>query len=208
MFADSVSYTMGNHSWREKPFNVEDLKNVSYDRALAIAKERTANAADFTFYFVGSFDMATIKPLIEQYIASLPGDKSKKSNYKNVVTYPHGKVANIFTKKMETPKPMTRMVWFNDKTPYSLENSIKANVVGDILDKLYLQEIREKASAAYSPGATGSAMVTGDVPYTFVLGQVQMKPEKKDLAIKLMRDEMHSIGKTSTLQHSRTYKPR
>ena len=59
-----------------------------------------------------------------------------------------------------------------------------------------MQEIREKASAAYSPGATGSAMVTGDVPYTFVLGQVQMKPEKKDLAIKLMRDEMHSIGKT------------
>ena len=34
------------------------------------------------------------------------------------------------------------------------------------------------------------------MPYTFVLGQVQMKPEKKDLAIKLMRDEMHSIGKT------------
>ena len=196
VFADSVSYTMGNHSWRNKPFYADDLKNASYDRALQIAKERTANAADFTFYFVGSFDMATIKPLIEQYIASLPGDKSKKSNYKNVASYPHGKVTNIFTKKMETPKPMCRMVWFNDKAPYSLENSIKAGVVGDILDKLYLQEIREKASAAYSPGAGGGAQVTGDVPYTYVLGQVQMKPEKKDLAIKLMRDEMLSIGKT------------
>ena len=113
-----------------------------------------------------------------------------------MASYPHGKVTNIFTKKMETPKPMCRMVWFNDKAPYSLENSIKAGVVGDILDKLYLQEIREKASAAYSPGAGGGAQVTGDVPYTYVLGQVQMKPEKKDLAIKLMRDEMLSIGKT------------
>lgn len=110
VFSDSVSYTLGNHSWRNKPFNVEDLKNVNYDRALAIAKEVTANAANFTFYFVGSFNLDSIKPLVEQYIASLPADPTApKSNYKNVAQYPDHNVVNQFTRKMETPKPMARM---------------------------------------------------------------------------------------------------
>ena len=78
VFSDSVEYIMGNRSWRSKPFTVEMLKQVNYDRVLEIAKERYANAADFTFYFVGSFDEATIKPLIEQYIASLPAQKGVK----------------------------------------------------------------------------------------------------------------------------------
>lgn len=195
VFSDSINYTINNHNWRDKPFNAEDLKNVNYDRILQIAKERTANAGDFTFYFVGSFDEATIKPLIEQYIASLPGTKAKE-NWKNVQEYPAGKLVNQFTHKMETPKPMARMYWYNTKVPYTLENSIKAQVVGKILDKRYLQQIREKESAAYSPGAGGGARLTGDLPYTFVAGMCQMKPEKKDIAIKLMRDEMTNIAKT------------
>ena len=53
-FADSVNVTLNNHTWRYRPFEAECLKDVNYDRIMQIAKERTANAADFTFFFVGS----------------------------------------------------------------------------------------------------------------------------------------------------------
>ena len=51
--SDSLQYILTNRSWRSKPFNVDDLKAVNLDRIMQIAKERTANAANYTFTFVG-----------------------------------------------------------------------------------------------------------------------------------------------------------
>lgn len=56
----------------------EDLDKVNLDRSIQIYKERFANAGDFTFFFVGSFNEDSIKPLIEKYIGSLPSVPKKK----------------------------------------------------------------------------------------------------------------------------------
>ena len=189
-FSDSVEYTLNNHDWRSKPFHVEDLQNVNYDRVLQIAKERTANAANYTFFFVGNFDEAVIRPLIEQYIASLPGKKGKLSNWVNNDTHPEGEVLNHFTRKMETPKANAQIYWYDTKTPYSLENDIKASMLGQVLSKIYLQKIREDASAAYSAGAHGYSTINGDRPFTVVMANCPMKPEMSDVALKIMNEEI------------------
>ena len=75
VFSDSLTATVSAHNPRNLPLKVEDLANVDYDRILQMAKERTANAAAFTFTIVGNYDEATIRPLIEQYLASLPSQK-------------------------------------------------------------------------------------------------------------------------------------
>ena len=196
VFSDSVSVSWGNHSWRNRPFNVEALSEVDYDRVLQIAKERTANAADFTFYFVGNFDEAIIRPLIEQYIASLPAKKGEKENYVNVMERPHGVVMNHFTRAMETPKANSYIFWFDDKLPYSQENSVKARMLGQILDKIYLQKIREDASAAYSASAMGFASEAGDRATTAVIGVCPMKPDMAETALNIMREEMVNAGTT------------
>ena len=190
VFSDSVEYTLNNHDWRSKPFHVEDLKNINYDRVLEIAKERTANAANYTFFFVGNFDEAVIRPLIEQYIASLPGKRSNLSNWQNFDTHPEGEVINHFTRKMETPKANAQIYWYDTKTPYSLENDIKASMLGQVLSKIYLQKIREDASAAYSAGANGYATINGDRPFTVILASCPMKPEMSDVALKIMNEEI------------------
>ena len=194
VFSDSVSYTLGNHSWREKPFNADDLKKLNYDRVLQIAKERTANAGDFTFYFVGNFDEATLKGYIEQYIASLPAN-GVKENYRNVTERPTGNLINQFTRKMETPKAIAVMTWYTDKAPYNLENSVKANVAGQLIDFVLLQKIREDASAAYSASGQGSVTTYGDKVFTGVVGYCPMKPEKSDIALKIMREELPALVK-------------
>ena len=195
-FSDSVEYTLNNHDWRSKPFHVEDLQSVNYDRVLQIAKERTANAANYTFFFVGNFDEAVIRPLIEQYIASLPGKKGNLSNWVNNDTHPEGEVLNHFTRKMETPKANAQIYWYDTKTPYSLENSIKADMLGQVLSKIYLQKIREDASAAYSAGAQGYATINGDRPFTVVMASCPMKPEMSDVALKIMNEEIVEACKT------------
>ena len=190
VFEDSVSYILANHNWRDRPFTVEALKDVNYDRMLQIAKERTANAANYTFIFVGAFDEAVIRPYIEQYIASLPGQKGKQSSFVDVESHPVGQTITHFTRKSETPKAMAQIYWYDAKTPYTLENQIKANILGQVLGKIYLQKIREDESAAYSAGASGWSTYEGNNFFTAVMAYCPMKPEKADIALKIMNEEM------------------
>ena len=195
-FNDSVEYVLNNHDWHSKPFHVEDLQQISYDRVLEIAKERTANAANYTFFFVGNFDEAVIRPLIEQYIASLPGKKAKLSNWVNFDTHPEGQTINHFTRKMETPKANARIYWYDTKTPYSLENDIKASMLGQVLGKIYLQKIREDAGAAYSAGANGYATINGDRPFTTIMAYCPVNPDMSEVALKIMNDGIVEACKT------------
>ncbi len=191
VFEDSVNYILANHNWRSRPFDVNYLNQVNLDRMMQIAKERTANAANYTFIFVGAFDEAVIRPLIEQYIASLPGKKGMQSNFVNVESHPVGQTVTHFTNKSETPKAIAQIYWYDAKTPYSLENQIKANILGQVLSKIYLQKIREDAGAAYSAGARGWSTYEGNNYFTAVMASCPMKPEMADMAVKIMNEEIY-----------------
>ncbi len=188
--SDSLQYIMGNYSWRNKPLNVEDLKQVNLDRIVQIAKERTANAANYTFTFVGAIDEATIRPFIEQYIASLPAKKGKKTNWVNDTQMPKGQKICHFTKKMESPKEYEVVIWHNNDLPRTLENEVKADMLGQALSRVYLQKIREDAGAAYSTQAMGQTDMAGDQPMTMVLAVCPVNPEYEELALKIINEEM------------------
>ncbi len=192
--SDSIQTTTYNHDWREKPFNLEDIKNVNYDRVIEIAKERTANAADFTFYFVGSFDEDAIKPLIEQYIASLPSQPGVKENFKEGAKVAAGNVKNVFSRAMETPQTTSLVMWHSYDAPYTMENDIKADIAGQVLDVILLKKVREDEGAAYSPHGSAGMTIKGDKPFTQALTYVSMKPEKKDLVINIMRESINDVA--------------
>ena len=192
--SDSLQYIMSNYSWRNKPFNVEDLKQVNIDRIIEIAKERTANAANYTFTFVGAIDEATIRPLIEQYIASLPAKKGVKSNWVNQNDMPQGQKICHFSKKMESPKEYEIVIWHNNAIPRTLENEVKADILGQVLNRVYLQKIREDAGAAYSTQAMGQTGMQGDKAQTVVLAVCPVNPEFEQLALDILNDEMKNAG--------------
>ena len=194
VFGDSLNLTLTCHNPRFKNIGVEDLKDVNYDRILEMAKERTANAAAFTFTICGNFDEAAIRPLIEQYIASLPSQK-KIVKGKDVSTDFKGIVINNFKHKAETPKAIGVMVWNSKKLPYTLENSIMASMAGQILSMEYLKKIREDASAAYTVQAQASLSRDDFGTEATILCYCPMKPEKADTAIMIMRDEVEALTK-------------
>ena len=109
---------------------------------------------------------------------------------------PAGKHVVEFTRKMETPKAIAQMYWYNTSMPYSIENDAYADAAGQLLSIVYLQKIREDASAAYSAGAYGYAQMTGDKTLVNIVGSCPMKPEKKDLALKIMREEVKTLAST------------
>ncbi|MDY3846708.1 MAG: insulinase family protein [Prevotella sp.] len=194
-FSDSVSVTLYSHNPRETALKASDLQSIDYDRILQIAKEQTANAAAFTFTIIGNFDEATIRPLIEQYIASLPS-KKKVQKGKNVFTWFKGNNINNFKRKMETPAANSILAWASYDMPYSQENIIRASITGEVLQMIYLKKIREDAGAAYSCGAQGTMMRNDFFPMTRVLAYCPVKPDMAGTAIKLMNDEIKALGNT------------
>ena len=195
VFSDSLSLTLSCHNKRFAPLATEDLQNVNYDRILQIAKEQTSNAAAFTFTIIGNYDEATIRPLIEQYLASLPSQK-KVVKGKDVDVFFKGEVINDFKRKMETPKAIAVMTWLNDKMDYTLQNIVRTSMVGQILSMIYTEKIREEASAAYSVAAQAGIQRDDFRTLTQVLVYCPMKPEKGDVATKIMKEEVENMAKT------------
>ncbi len=195
VFSDSLTLTIQNHSKRFAPLTMDDLEKVSYDRILEMAKEQTSNAAAYTFTIIGNYDEATIRPLIEQYLASLPAQK-KVVKGKDVNETFKGEVINDFKRKMETPKAIAVMVWSNTQMKYTFENIIRADMVGQILSMIYTEKIREEASAAYSVLAQAGLSRDDYRTTGTVLVYCPMKPEKGDVATKIMLDEVNNMAKS------------
>ncbi len=194
--SDSLSASLYDHSWRKESMKLADVKNVDYDRILQMAKERTANAAGWTFEIVGNFDEATIRPLICQYLGALPAS-GKAPKAKRVANPTRKNVDCTFERKQETPKATAYKIWLNETMPYTLENSIRASMAGQVLSMVYLKQIREEASAAYTCGAQGVANTADDGYHiTQVLAYCPMKPEKKEVALSIMEQGVKDLAVT------------
>ena len=192
--SDTLTATLYGHNPRLKPLLSSDLKDINYDRILQMAKERTANANGWEFIIIGNYDEATIRPLICQYLGALPskGINPPSKRIKKPVT---GQVENIFERKMETPKASAYMIWHNENIPYTLEKSIQMDMAGQVLAMIYLKKIREDASAAYSCSAYAGASIADDGYKVYqMVGACPMKPEKKDIALKIMTEEANKLS--------------
>ena len=192
-FSDSVSYTVNRHNPRSRSLELDDLKKIDYDRILEIARERTANAGAYKFTIIGNFQLDSIRPLLERYIASLPVQKKVQKGH-NISTFAYGKVNNFFRRKMETPKATAVMIWASEDIPYTLENSVRASMAGQVLSMVYLKKIREDASAAYSVSASCGIQHNDFYTRAMMSAQCPMKPEKADVALSIMREEMDSLA--------------
>ncbi len=188
VFQDSVTTTIYAHNPRRAPLTVNTLKGLNYDRILQIWKERFANPGQFVYYFIGNFDEAKLRPLIEKYIGCLPAGKAE--NWTPTPSFAEGENVNKFTRKMETPKAMAFELW-HTQMPYNVENSVLADAAGQILSMVYLKDIREDNSAAYSVGAGGSLSRRGDKAIAMIQAQCPMDPAKADLALRLLAKGMN-----------------
>lgn len=153
------------------------LDNIDFDGILKLRQQAFSNAADFTFIFVGSFDDNTIRPLIEQYIASIPGKKAKEEVTDNR-NYTDGNVSREFNMSMGNPQSVTTDTYRSTKVPYSLKSSVNASVLSQVLWNKEFEIIRERESAAYTPQP--SASIENDLTgtYLFIKSNLQTNPEK------------------------------
>ncbi|MDE6267839.1 MAG: insulinase family protein [Muribaculaceae bacterium] len=166
---------------RRGMITTETLKSVDREEILNIAKSMVANAADYDFFFVGDIDMDTFKPLVEQYIATLPADAATANrSFEPVASLEvkKGSATDKFTTKMETPQTYVAVVAAGN-IPYTSKNAKLASIAAQVMSKRLNDKVREEMGAVYSIGAQGSLSRQG-MQNAVIESVFPMKPEMLD----------------------------
>ncbi|MFA6335071.1 MAG: insulinase family protein [Bacteroidales bacterium] len=168
--SDTLQNALFNNNPYIKRMTVDMLEKADYTRALELARTRFANAADFTFVFVGNVDPATLKPLVETYIASLPANKGKKEDWKNLGMLPvKGEVVKHFDREMQAPKASVYTI-YTGKAAYTVENIIMADMMKQVFDLVFTKTIREEEGGTYGVGVNMSVNYYPEDYFTFLFG--------------------------------------
>ena len=133
----------------------EQLKRVNYNRIMHIYKELFANAANFNLILTGNIDINKLRPLLCQYIATLPSNNTKETIGTYEPKLVDGKKTYIFHKKQTTPTAITTIV-IKGKMEYNNRNELLMDAIGQLLRIVYTEKVREDKGGTYSVQASGN----------------------------------------------------
>ncbi len=197
VFSDSVSYIMGNYHFRRKPFSFADLKRMDIDRSIAIYKERFSNAGQFLFTFVGNFNTDSIKPLVEKYVASLPGSIQKDSWRDVGIRYPAGQINKVFHKGKEN-KASVRL-FFTGNTTYNEMDELQLGQLCKAMGIKLREVLREDAGGVYGVGVNGGINREPVSNYSISI-QFGCAPENVDKLEALVMEEIKNMKANGVAQ--------
>ena len=168
-----------------------DFDKVDLDRAFEIYAERFANAGDFTFFFVGNFDIATIKPLLATYIGGLPGESGNGESYSDVgIRYPDKAITEMIQKGTE-PKSMVSMA-FTGTFDWSYENRFEMLALADVLRIKLRESMREEKGGVYGVGVSAQPSQHPVEDYMFMV-QWGCSPENVEELINTAMQEIANL---------------
>ncbi|MDE6283951.1 MAG: insulinase family protein [Muribaculaceae bacterium] len=186
---------------RKEVVSVEAIEGAQLDQINKIVKDMTANAADYTFYFVGNFDLDELKTLCEQYIATLPGDAATATAAPVIddsLGIKAGEKITTFTAPMQTPQTFAAVIEFAE-LPYTAKDRILSDIAGQVMTERLLKKVREDMGAVYSIWASG-VMSRQSVPNTLVQSVFPLKPEMKDEVLEVIATEFKNMESDVTVE--------
>ena len=190
---DTISKVVYNNHPRAVSLEAEDFDKISYQRILDIYKERYGDASDFTFTFVGNLNVDSIRPYIEQYLATLPANgRVDKPSPEALPKIMKGKLENHFSREMQTPKSSVFQL-YSGNSEYNLKNLLTASLLSQILDLVYTETIREAEGGSYGVYAGVSL---SDFPKGQTTLQVffDTDPEKWENMVRIVDEEIQRIA--------------
>lgn len=147
-FIETLVSTRFQNHLRRRMSTPATIDEWNLEKSLAFYKDRFADASDFSFFFVGSFDLATMKPLVERYLGALPSIRRKEA-WKDVGART---APGIIEKKVEKgiePKSQVAII-FSGPFEFDHKHNIAIRAMTEVLQTRLLEKIREDLGGSYS----------------------------------------------------------
>ena len=190
VFSDTLNAVLTSYNPNRKPLTPESIDKVNLDRAVAMYKDRFADASDFVFTFVGAFKINEIKPLLEKYLGSLPStDRDDTFKHPNIYP-PKGRIEKTVYKGLE-PKSRVSLI-ASGEYDYSPENNMQIEALQEVLQIKLIEALREEESGVYGVSVSESTDKFPTGHYRFSIG-FGCAPENVDKLVKRAQAEIEKV---------------
>jgi zinc protease len=155
LFGDTVLATLYNNNPRApRALRPEDIPKIDLDRAISIYRQRFSSAKGLTFIFVGSFDVAAIKPLIATYLGSLP-TPDIPTTYRDLGIRP---VSGVVKREVNSGSEdrSTVSLTFTGPTDVTELEELRLSALTEVMNIRIIDVLREKLGLIYGGGMEGS----------------------------------------------------
>lgn len=151
VFSDSVQAIYNSYHLRRMPHTEESIDKIDLGKVLDFYKDRYSDAGDFTFVFVGNFEVEKIKPLIQKYLANLPS-AGRKEMWKDLgIKHPKNELYRKFNKGIE--KKSAVMMTINGDYEWSLTNNFVFKAMMEVFQIKLREVLREDKGGVYGVSA-------------------------------------------------------
>ncbi|MGO4771825.1 M16 family metallopeptidase [Flavobacterium sp. W22_SRS_FK3] len=193
IFGDSIALLDTNHSKRTFLLSKENLGELKFDDASKIYKQRISNASDFTFVFVGNIAKNDLE-IINKYLGNIEGNKTKEKFIDHKTGMAKGFSKEKLIREMSVPKTSIYVHLENKNVAFSEKNKVIAFMLSQLLDKRYLEKIREDEGGSYGV-QTQSSLSKNPSPLFSLRVSFDCNPEKDSKLLQIVYDELDIISK-------------
>jgi zinc protease len=154
VLSDTLQLVTTNYNKRTFLATPEFYNSMVPAKVYSIAEDRFRDAGDFNFLFVGNIQLASMKPLIEKYIGSIPDLPREEKWIDHKLVPAKALVQRRLSVPMKDPKAMVQLYYYGE-IPCTPENVEYVNAIRYILSMRFTESIREKESGTYGVGVSG-----------------------------------------------------
>ncbi len=191
---DMLVFSTQNHP-RRRPTTPEILDQIDLKKAMGVYQDRFADASDFTFLFVGNFEVEKLKALTEVYLGSLP-TKKRKETWKDVKAfYPKGIKTNTVEKGTE-PKSQVVLTFHGD-AKWSRDTENEMRMLIEVLRHRLRQTLREDLGGVYGVSVGGAITRRPRQEYRLTVS-FGCSPENVEKLKKAVFDEIKAVQEKGT----------
>lgn len=193
VFQDTISQLTSNRNKRIPLFNAEFIKQLSFEKASAIYKDRIQNGADFTFVFTGNLPENTLS-LVEKYIGSISSDANKTENFvDNHIEPAPGISKQLLVREMNVPKASVYIKFVN-QFPYTYKNVFVLHILSELLSKKYMDLIREEEGGSYGVHVSSGVSKLPLDEYSMTIN-FDSDPAKEEKLTKIVYEQIEQMQK-------------
>lgn len=193
MFNDTIALLDSNYSKRTFLLNKENLQFLKFDTASKIFKERFSNVSDFTFVFVGNIEQSDIE-IINKYLGNVAGTNKQEKFIDHKKGTAKGVSKEKLIREMSVPKTSIYVHYENKNVIFSEKNQVMAYMLSQLLDKRYLEKIREDEGGSYGV-QTESSLSRIPSPVFSLRVIFDCNPEKDSKLLEIVYEELENIVK-------------
>lgn len=189
-YGDTISAVMSQGHPRAPLPSLENIEATDLDRSLAFYRDRFADASDFTFLLVGDFDLESMRPHVERYLASLPAI-GREETWRDVgPKAPRGVIEKSVFKGVE-PQSQTTII-FTGAFEDTRQNRTALGAMASVLQSQLTDRVREELGGSYSIGVSRSTSWRPDSTYTLTV-RFGSDPERVDELVEVVFDGIRKL---------------